>query len=63
MHISQFTGELTCQHCWKPQQAEDWPINGDYVPFYYQKKPGNYSLKLTYPHCGRDWYVVWDANP
>jgi hypothetical protein len=63
MHISQFAGELPCQHCFKPQRAREWPINGDNVPFYYQKDPGNYSLKLTCPDCGKDWYVVWDQNP
>jgi len=63
MHISQFAGDLRCQHCGKSQGAKEWPIKGDYVPFYYQKEPGNYSLKLTCPNCGKSWYVVWDDNP
>jgi len=63
MNISQFAGNLPCQYCSKPQRAKEWPIKGDYVAFYYQKEPGNYSLKLTCPHCGKDWYVVWDDNP
>ena len=63
MHISQFAGELICQHCFKLNKANAWPANGDYVPFYYQKETGNYSLKITCPHCGKVWYVVWDDNP
>ena len=62
-HISQFAGDLKCQHCGKSQGAKEWPLSGDSVPFYYQKEPGNYSLKLTCPHCGKIWYVVWDNNP
>lgn len=63
MHISQFAGQLICQNCFKPQKAREWPLSGDNVPFFYQKEPGNFSLKLTCPHCGEDWYVVWDENP
>ncbi len=63
MHISQFADDLTCQHCWKSQKAKEWPINGDHVPFFYQKEPGNFNLELTCPHCGKVWYVVWDDNP
>ncbi len=63
MNISQFAGALPCQHCSQPQRAKEWPIKGDYVAFYYQKEHGKYSLKLTCPHCGKDWYVVWDDNP
>lgn len=63
MHISEFANDLHCQHCWKAHGTKVWPVNGDYVAFYYQKEPGNYTLKLTCPHCGRDWYVVWDDDP
>jgi Zn finger protein HypA/HybF involved in hydrogenase expression len=63
MHISEFANDLTCQHCWKHQKTDVWPVNGDYVAFYYQKEPCNYTLKVTCPHCGKDWYVVWDENP
>lgn len=62
-HISQFAGALKCEHCGKLQTSKEWPIKGDYVPFYYQKEVGNYSLKLTCPHCGKIWYVVWDNDP
>lgn len=63
MHISQFAGSLRCKHCGGTQRAETWPVSGDAVPFYYQDEPGNYTLELTCPHCGRRWYVVWDDNP
>jgi len=33
------------------------------TPFYYQSEPGKYSLPVTCPHCAKEWYVVWDANP
>jgi hypothetical protein len=42
---------------------KEWPVNGDHVPFYVQKEPGNYTLKVTCPHCVRVWYVVWDDYP
>jgi len=35
MNLSQFASDLTCQHCWKRQGSNDWPVNGDYVPFYF----------------------------
>jgi hypothetical protein len=60
---SQFASHLTCQHCHQPQPAREWPVNGDMVAIYYQKEPGRYSLKMTCPHCGKDWYVVWDQDP
>ena len=60
---SQFAAHLTCQHCSQPQAAGEWPVNGDMVPFYNQKGPGKYSLKMTCPHCGKDWYVAWDQDP
>ena len=55
--------ELCCKHCYKEHGTDKWPINGDMVPFYYQLEPGNYSLEVTCPHCGKDWYVVWDNDP
>jgi hypothetical protein len=60
---SQFAARLTCQHCSQPQAAREWPVNGDMVPFYHQKEPGKYSLKMTCPNCGKDWYVTWDQDP
>ena len=63
MHISQFAGDLRCQHCGKSQKADRWPLHGDHVPFYYQDEPGNHTLELTCPHCNKEWYVVWDDDP
>lgn len=63
MHISEFADKLWCPHCGKPNKAEEWPLNGDMVPFYFQTEAGNYNLRLQCPHCGREWYVVWDDNP
>lgn len=63
MHISEFADDLLCQHCWKSHGTKLWPVNGDNVPYYAQKEPGNYTLKLACPHCGKDWYVVWDDYP
>jgi hypothetical protein len=61
--VSQFASHLPCQHCSQPQAAKEWPANGDMTALYYQKEPGRYSLKMTCPNCGRDWYVVWDQDP
>ncbi len=63
MHISQFAGHLFCQHCSRVNAAKEWPISGDYAPFYFQKTPGRFSVPVRCPHCGKEWYVVWDSNP
>ncbi len=63
VHISMFSDKLRCKHCDKTNKTKEWPLNGDHVAFYYQKEPGNYTLKVTCTHCGKDWYVVWDYNP
>jgi len=63
VHISQFAHELRCKHCSKPHGTTKWPLQGDYVPFYFQAEPGRYPLKVQCPHCGKEWYVVWDQNP
>ena len=63
MHISRFAHQLKCTHCEEFHGTDKWPVDGDMVPFYHQNKSGNFSLKVTCPHCGSDWYVVWDNNP
>jgi endogenous inhibitor of DNA gyrase (YacG/DUF329 family) len=63
MHISEFADQLPCTYCGKTHRTKEWPVNGDMVPFYSQKEPGNYNLSLTCPHCGKRWYVTWDDNP
>jgi hypothetical protein len=63
IHLSQFAGQLRCQHCNQIQAAREWPLNGDIFPFYYQKQAGKYNLKMTCPACGLDWYVAWDEDP
>ena len=63
MHISQFASTLRCEHCGKSNKTNQWPTNGDSVPFYYQDEPGDYNLPVICPHCGKEWYVVWDKNP
>jgi Zn finger protein HypA/HybF involved in hydrogenase expression len=63
MHISLCADKLRCQHCGKIHGTEEWPVSGDRVPFYFQKEAGNYTLKVSCPHCGKDWHVVWDDNP
>ena len=63
MFLSQFAGDLVCQHCFNKNEAQSWPVNGDMVPFYYQTEKGNYNLTVICPHCGQEWYVVWDQDP
>jgi len=63
MHVSQFANKLRCQYCGKVHSTREWPINGDATPFYFQDEPGRYTLKVSCPHCGKDWYVVWDDYP
>ena len=61
--MSVYWNRLHCPHCSKTHSTRKWPINGDWIPFYYQKKPGNYNLEVTCPYCEKDWYVVWDRDP
>jgi Zn finger protein HypA/HybF involved in hydrogenase expression len=63
MGISWFANELKCQYCLKTHGTNQWPANGDHVPFYFQKEPGNHTLTVRCPHCGREWHVVWDGDP
>ena len=63
MHISQSANNLTCQHCWKRDGNSQQPVNGDFVPYHRHKDPGGFDLPLTCPHCGKQWYVVWDQDP
>ncbi len=63
MHISNFAHKLKCKHCGEFHGTDKWPVNGDRVAFYYQREPGNISLKVNCPHCKNDWYVVWDNDP
>lgn len=63
MHLSEFAGELRCQHCGGLHGTREWPAKGDLVPFYFQKGPGNHNLEVRCPHCGMSWYVVWDSYP
>ena len=63
IHISEFADKLWCPHCGKPNKTEEWPINGDRVPFYFQKEPGNHNVKVQCSHCNKEWYIVWDDNP
>ncbi len=64
MQMSQFSHKLQCQHCAKTHATQKWPMNGDRIPFYFQKTGGgNYTLEVTCPHCRKSWYIVWDDNP
>ena len=63
MHISSFAHKLSCPHCQEIHGTDTWPARGDSVGFYYQKEPGNFSLRVNCPGCGKDWYVVWDSDP
>ncbi len=63
MHISMFAGELRCRHCGQMHATDEWPERGDGVAFYYQDEPGRYSLTVSCPYCGKDWYIVWDDDP
>jgi len=63
MFMSEFAESLDCPHCGGQQDSGKWPQNGDYVPYYTQKEPGNYNIELECPHCRQKWFVVWDDNP
>lgn len=62
-HLSQFAGELSCLHCDAVISAIVWPLNGDAIPFYFEKAPGDYSVEIKCPDCGKTSFVVWDENP
>jgi hypothetical protein len=69
MATSQFAGRLRCAYCSQVNAATAWPRFGDAVPFYYQTKeetedkPGAHHVAVHCPHCGKDWFVVWDEDP
>lgn len=69
MTFSQFANQLRCAYCSKTNAATTWPNNGDRTAFYFQTKerteeaPGAYRVLVHCPHCGKDWFVVWDQNP
>ena len=63
MGISWFANELKCRYCFKTHGTKQWPTNEDHVPFFFQKEAGNHTLTVQCPHCGKEWYVVWDGNP
>jgi endogenous inhibitor of DNA gyrase (YacG/DUF329 family) len=63
MLLSQFAKKLECQHCYKPNKADVWPVNGDFIPFCYSTNPGEYQIKIVCPECRKEWYIVWDDNP
>lgn len=63
MIISSCADKLRCPHCQGMHGSTQWPKSGDLVPFYIQKEAGNFNLKVTCPHCGKAWYVVWDDDP
>lgn len=63
MIISSCADKLRCPYCEGMHGSTQWPTSGDSVPFYYQKEPGSFNLKVTCPYCGEAWYVVWDDDP
>ena len=63
MSASHFAQKLRCQHCGKDHGTSKCPVNGDAKPFYFQSESGKHTLPVTCPHCGKEWYVVWDVNP
>jgi hypothetical protein len=63
MSTSALANQLFCKHCGKQHGTSRWPVNGDLTPLYFQSEPGNYTLDVTCPHCGKQWYVVWDVDP
>jgi len=62
-HMSQFANKLHCQYCGQQHGSKQWPVNGDAIPFYFQKEIGRYSLLVKCPSCGKEWYIVWDMDP
>lgn len=63
MSTSVFANQLFCKHCGKQHGTSRWPVHGDLTPLYFQSDPGNYTLDVKCPHCGKPWYVVWDVDP
>ena len=63
MHLSQFANDLTCPYCSASNSTSRWPVQGDYVGFYFQRESGKFSLDVHCPHCLKTWYVVWDQDP
>ena len=61
--MSEFANDLDCPHCWEKNKAKEWPLGGDRVPFVYKQEKGDFSMAVKCPHCGKEWYVVWDDNP
>lgn len=63
MLYSDMAKELRCAYCYKPNNAKEWPLNGDHVPFFYENEPGEFSVKIHCSECNKDWYVIWDYDP
>lgn len=63
LHSSLKADKLRCRHCGEEHATDMWPIHGDDVPFHAQDEPGTFSLGVSCPHCGTEWYVVWDEDP
>jgi hypothetical protein len=63
MSTSNFAQDLCCQHCGETHGTPNWPVNGDKKPFYFEDEPGEHSLSVACPHCGKQWFVVWDVYP
>jgi hypothetical protein len=63
MHYSEFATRLDCFKCQKTHAVAEWPKNGDRVPYYYQSQKGAYGFHTRCPHCGHEWWIVWDQNP
>lgn len=61
--MSKFAHKLRCEMCGQPHAARSWPVNGDRVPFYFQRESGEYSVEIHCPKFDKVWYVVWDDDP
>lgn len=50
--MSKFARNLQCEVCGQRYSARFWPVNGDRVPFYFEREPSKYSVQIHCPTKG-----------
>lgn len=63
MHMSTMADDIPCLKCGASNRVREWPTNGDYVGWYCETQPQEYSVRVRCEKCGNEFFVVWDRDP